>query len=416
MPPVSSFASLRLLLMLVPLMLLLGLPVVLISAKSEKRAAIARVTEAAEALTGAVEETHDLRLQSARELLITLGQIAEVRKGDWPRVSELLTDLVKAHPHFHELAVFRAEGAGLASSRASQTPTRPHGRREWEEAVRTGGFAVGAYQWDTTAQRVYLPCAMPAPERSGEPRAILYAAIRLEDLQERVPAAGLPEGSVQLVTDAGGLVLARIPPAPEGSDPSAGLAPLVEKMLVPGRGIVEVPGADGEPMVTALGQFSGGADVKGRLAVAVPRGALYAGATRALVRNVVALLSGALLLFAVLFFGLLTRKERQIGPAVPLPAETPPVPVVAPPEAPLALIADTPQRTAQHQTRTIAMLNEMAEMLRQCSTVAEAYAVVGRFAQVFFPDLCGAVLVPCEDGEKVSIVTQWGTDSAPLRC
>ncbi len=424
-------SSSRLIVFLPVLLLAAGLPILLFSSKAQKRLAVQRLIDVSDALARRVGDFHVARLNSAHDVLVTISRVPELRAGDWARTSEFLRELTAAHAHVREFSIVSADGTVLAGSRPSREPARPVARDWIAAAQRAGGFAVGGYGLDPADGRAYLPCALPGPEVPRTGPVFLEAMVDLGDLAVLGMDANEAAGVLRLVVDSRGLVLARSPRTSSADDPSGGLQNLVARMLGRTAGVSEVAVADGTLLVCSLARFSGPPGETGTVAVAAPRGLLYAEASRASLRNVVALVSGASLLFLVLIFALVTRRPRRIlSPADPVaaasgtgaaPPASAPDPIALPPPVPVESSAEDgpaeapPEivRGVQHQTRAIALLNEMGGLLRQCTSVEEAYGVVGRFAQVFFPDLNGAVLVPCADPLRIAIATRWGESVSP---
>nr|MBI2905627.1 diguanylate cyclase [Chloroflexota bacterium] len=66
------------------------------------------------------------------------------------------------------------------------------------------------------------------------------------------------------------------------------------------------------------------------------------------------------------------------------------------------------QRTLHQSVEHLRRLNETSNLLQNCHSAQEAYAVVARAAQRLFPDMAGALYVRNAAQDSVEMVTEWG--------
>jgi len=380
----------RALLLLLPLLLLLIAPIVMALAKSQKRSAAQELMAEAEGLARRSAEAHRHRTESAHDLLSAIAQGAELKRGDWAAASAMLTEVLREQKSVLDLRLLDPLGQSLGgATRPGNAPPIPAGL-DLVAPLAGNEFAIGAYRSDPATGKAFIPCLLRLHD------AVLIAALDLSWLGSLVQDSGFPVGGELVFVDPNGLVLAEFP---EGACP-AGLA---QRLVDKRQGMLDFVGSDGTARVASVAPFAAAGGNRGLVAVTLLAAALYGPAEQSALRGLVGLMLGAGILLVVIAAGLLARPRRILPPGGE------PAPIGArPPEGEIGTATDQVKRV-QHQTKTIAMLTEMGGLLHESATVDEAYGVVGRFAQVFFPDLMGALLVPGTDPGRLQVATEWGT-------
>lgn len=396
--------------LLAVLLLAIASPIVLITWKSDKRTALADLQADAGNLARAVVSEQRHRLNAARQLLITLSKVPEIRKGDWAASTRFLVDVHAAQPEYLEFAIASGNGKRLAGSSTPETPDSLAGRSEVRDALATRAFAAGPYRKEPVSGRALLPCALAVAAEDGAV-TVLMAALDLAWMADAQKGLDLPEDAAVLVIDGEGAIL-----WPADSQPKS--PELVDFMRQGGDKTADVAGLDGAPRLTACAAYAGAGGPGGFVGVGLSRGSLFAAADQALFRNSVALGGGIALLLALIASGVWGRRRDEAPAPEPQTARPDPLQpaLPTPKQADPRVTTDAHEQVkkVQHQTRTIALLNEMAELLHSCTTLEEACAAIARSAALFFPDTAGAVLLAGENPGEVQVATVWG-DAPPLR-
>ncbi|MDO9082953.1 MAG: cache domain-containing protein, partial [Humidesulfovibrio sp.] len=157
---------------------------------------------------------HERIVENARLLLATLARTTEVRGLDRPACQEVLQSIQQRNPVYVSLALADATGLVLARAPDKDTAAQAGKLSEahcFKNALASGGFATGDYVYLRAAHRVVLNFAEPVADPPGRIRGVLVAAFDLNHFGSLVAQAGLPEGSVFTLTDAGGMRLTRFP-------------------------------------------------------------------------------------------------------------------------------------------------------------------------------------------------------------
>ncbi|RYX94173.1 MAG: PAS domain S-box protein [Comamonadaceae bacterium] len=153
----------------------------------------------------------DREAESARLLLVAVANASDIRAGSASGCQTYLESLGGSFPAFNA-GVLDLDGRLRCSIRSRKTPAAdPAQVPYFQEAVRTRGFAVGAYMAGVLTGRPVLGFGYPVME-AGTMTGVAFAAVRLEDMQRRLSEAALPEGGTITVLDRHAQVLASTSP------------------------------------------------------------------------------------------------------------------------------------------------------------------------------------------------------------
>ncbi|MHC1790249.1 PAS domain S-box protein [Solidesulfovibrio sp.] len=154
------------------------------------------------------QETEVARLQA---ILVALAADPVVRALDVAACNHLFRDVLVANPNYVNFALMAADGEALASA-LPFTRQNLAERREFQEALATGAFAVGEYAVGKVSGVPVLPFAQPVRDAAGVIRGVLIATLRLQDLAKVFDQVRLPEDSFVGLADRHGRRLYRHPP------------------------------------------------------------------------------------------------------------------------------------------------------------------------------------------------------------
>ncbi|HEV2559807.1 MAG TPA: HWE histidine kinase domain-containing protein [Microvirga sp.] len=170
-------------------------------------------------------EVHDLALRQAqlasfelerildgvRNLLVAVGEVADVRALNAPACAAYLAALQPKVPHL--LSITALDPAGRARCRHDDpgTDLRFDDRSYFQEAVASGGFVIGEYTDDRVLQLPVLPVALPIVDAGGQKLGVLAAVLDLKWLGSRIAERALPAGGSLTVADRLGRIIAREP-------------------------------------------------------------------------------------------------------------------------------------------------------------------------------------------------------------
>jgi len=240
---VSSLSSRLIILVLSALLPALGLMLYFTSA--HRRTERAEVGQKAQMLVRMAEANHRGLVEGARQLLLTLASLPEVRQLDGEACSRLFTRLLEHSPAYANIGATDAQGLAFASAMPLPKHRDMSDRHYFKRALAERGFVVGEYIVSRAAGKPTVNFAYPVLDETDSLRAVLVAALDLSWLNQFLARIPKPLGATALLIDRQGAILARHPDPekwigrvmPETAEIKAGLAQ--------GEGVREMPGPDG---------------------------------------------------------------------------------------------------------------------------------------------------------------------------
>ncbi|MYL82332.1 response regulator [Desulfovibrio aerotolerans] len=154
------------------------------------------------------QETEIARLQT---IMQALSQDNAVRALDVAACNQLLRNVLLGNPNYVNFALLSQTGEALASA-LPFTRQNLSERKEFQEALSTGTFAVGEYAVGKVSGVPVLPFANPVRDAAGQICGILIATLRLQDFTLIFNQARLPQHSFIGLADRDGRRLSRYPP------------------------------------------------------------------------------------------------------------------------------------------------------------------------------------------------------------
>jgi len=300
--PRFSFSSLRArLLLLVFLAVIPALGLIIYTAAEMRRSASGEAQTNALRLAQSVANSQDDLIEGARQLLIALAQLPEVRKQDSEACNALFARLLKQIPLYVSLGAVDVEGNPFCSAIPISKSFNVADRTYFQGAVQYRDFAVGDYTIGRVSGKASLNFGYPVLDDNGTVQAVVLAALDLAWLNKLVAKAQLPPGATLTVIDRKGIILVRHPDPDKWVGKSMPETPLVKTILSRGAGTSEAAGMDGVPRLYGFSPLgdTGGAYVS----VGVPKDIASAAANRILARNLVTLGIVCMLAFMAAWFG-----------------------------------------------------------------------------------------------------------------
>ncbi len=280
-------SSLRVrLLGLVALALLPAVGVIVYTAEEQRRAAIADVQTTALRVARLAATDQGRRIAGARELLVALAHLREVRLHESLPCSRLFARVLEQYPLYLNLGAVKPDGELFCSALPVPEPTNLADRAYVRRALAARDFAVGDYQVGRVTRQASVNVAYPVVDDDGTARGVVFAAIGLASLNQLVAEARLPEGSTLTVIDRQGTVLVRHPHPERWVGKTLLDVPDLAVVRARGRGIAEAAGPDGiHRLLGFVPLLEGGEAGDVYVSVGIPRDAALTGADRLLARN-----------------------------------------------------------------------------------------------------------------------------------
>jgi diguanylate cyclase len=260
----------------------------------QRRQALAEVERQALALARSTVSEKERLVIETRQLLDLLAHFPQVRSSDPVACSAFLAEVMTSGGRYANLGVAQADGVIRCSALPIVTPIDASHRSWFLRAVERGGFAVGDYQIGSITGIATVNFGHPIEEGVA---GVIFAALPLTWLQERLNEADLPPGSEVLVMDGSGTVLALFPEAEGWIGRSLAGTPLASVILDEDGGpVARIEGLDGVRRLYATTPLQDLPDeYPVVVSVGIPTAVAHAPVTLAVARNL-ALLALALVL------------------------------------------------------------------------------------------------------------------------
>ena len=155
----------------------------------------------------------DRIFEGARSLLTATSVIPSVTGDDTTRCNSVLSEIAGEVPSIATISMVGLDGTVLCSSVPDRNGTNLADRPYFQQALQSDDFVVGVYTKGRISGAEVLPVAK-AVNRSGRPRGVLVAGLRLSWFQARIDERGtLLDGFIS-IADKEGVVVARTPALP----------------------------------------------------------------------------------------------------------------------------------------------------------------------------------------------------------
>ena len=304
--PRFSFSSLRIrLLLLVLLAVIPALGLILYTGLEQRRSASVQAQEDALRVLNQSMMQQDFLIAGARQLLVTLAHLPEVRKLDSQGCSPIFAELLKEHPYYANLGAIAPNGDLHCSALPSSGPINVADRAYFRRAMATLDFAVGDYQVGRVTGKGTVNFGYPLVSEAGEVKAVLFAALDLAWLSKLAAEAQLPQGSTFTVIDSNATILARYPDHENWVGLSIPEAPIFRAIRAEQQweGAAEAPGLDGIPRRYFFTPTRGSRGSGIIFAVGIPIEVVFGEVNRTLARNMAWLGLVTLLALGAAWFG-----------------------------------------------------------------------------------------------------------------
>jgi signal transduction histidine kinase len=299
------FSQLRArLLALVLLAILPALGLVLYTAVDQRRAASREAIASAKRIVSLAAATQKQHVEAARQLLITLTQLREIRPERAAEAEALFRSLLEVHAVYVNIGAIDADGYVFASGQSSTNHLYLGDRPYFQIARDTRKFAVGEYQVGRITGKSTLNMALPVRGRDPDRfYGVVFVALDLGWLNQMAARAELPDGSTLTVIDRNGTILMRYS-VPEAGDNWVGQSLAGDRRIMSflksGGEVAGVSvGLDGVKRLytsTPLSRSAGIADA--HVIVGLPVQVAYAAANHTLAQNLIFLGAVAVLALA----------------------------------------------------------------------------------------------------------------------
>lgn len=185
-------------------------------------------------------------VEAARALATATGHLEEVRQLDREACSARVHELKEQFPAFVGIGATTPDGnsfcrSTLGDDRVINLADRPY----FQQALREKRFVASGYTIGRAIGRPTLVFAAPVLDEAEEVLAVVVVAFDLANVTEMLAEVALPQGGTANLLDPGGVLVARVPPAEEGTTPQFRQEVFMEIVRSQRRGTAIAEGTDG---------------------------------------------------------------------------------------------------------------------------------------------------------------------------
>ncbi len=286
--PLSSLRARLLLLVLLAIVPALGL--ILYTASEQRRDAATQVQTNVLRLAKFAAANQGQVAEGARQLLIALSQLPEVRRGNTEECNQLFAKLRQQYRPYANFAVVDAKGNTICSALPYTGTVNAADRSYFRRARDTRNFAIGDYQIGRITGKATINFGYPVLNRAGEIEAVVVAALDLTWLNQLAAEAQLPKDSVLTVIDHNGKILVRYPNSEYWVGKTFPAEPLIKTILTQGEGTAAIQGIDRTERLYAFTPLRG--EIQNQdayVTIGISKTVAFAEANQLLTRNLISL-------------------------------------------------------------------------------------------------------------------------------
>ena len=219
----------------------------------------------------AIAQSQERVADSARHLLVSVARVPGLVDGVDGQCTNYFRSLNSDLKAYANIGIISAEGVMLCHAAATGVGDYVGDRGYFQAAIARGGFVASGFLLSRINNNPLVVFAMPVKGPQGQTTAVVFAALRIEELAKAVSTVNLPGGSHLLIMDRAGIVLAENVQASAAVGKQVG-NPLLQRAIQSGApGIMEGFDANGVQQVFVLAQTTPASDSAFFVAVGMDR-------------------------------------------------------------------------------------------------------------------------------------------------
>jgi two-component sensor histidine kinase len=149
-------------------------------------------------------------LEGSRQLLVALSRLPAIQALRPEGCSEVLEAMLSELTAYATVGAIHRDGSLVCDASGTPPGAMRDDRTYFRDALVNNGFVVGEFLVGQTTGMTVLPVAQPI-YRDHETVGVLFAGLNLRWLESHLRRQRLPEGSVIMIVDRSGTILASLP-------------------------------------------------------------------------------------------------------------------------------------------------------------------------------------------------------------
>jgi len=237
-------------------------------------------------------------IERTRQLLVALSEIPEVDINDGESCSKIFRKVLQENPHYTNIGAINPEGRSFCSAFRTVDLNNYKDQPWFQHSIGTRDFAMAP-----TNDEGSLNISYPAIGKTGKIKAVLYATIAMDELEELIYQIQLPAEAEFFIVSGKGRILVHVPQLREGQGRAFKEGSLVQAILAKGQGVSELPGLDGIVRLYAFVPLASAVDTGFYVGVGIPKSAAYREAKKVLLQHFVGLSISIMMALVLVWFG-----------------------------------------------------------------------------------------------------------------
>jgi signal transduction histidine kinase len=276
------------------------------NASEQRRIAVGEIQRNVLQLAEFIAHEEEQILQGARQMLIALTKFIQNEDTLPSECNIFCADLLKQFRRYANIGAVNSNGQVYCSAVPFDHSPNAADQLWYRRAVETGDFAVGDYHVGRITGKPVLVLAYPSFNAAGDPRAVVFAALDLQwlnqhkfDIEDQ-----LPNDFTITQIDENGVILAHQPASDQSPGPTMLSNSFVKEIMSKKKGEIEAPGAQGKPFIYAFAPVH--SSLRNRqvyVILGLPEKYAFADSNRILRRNLILLGVVALAALLAAWFG-----------------------------------------------------------------------------------------------------------------
>lgn len=236
----------------------------------------------------------DALIEGIRQLQSSLAQLPLYQGTNRAYTRQTLVNIVKLYPYYANYGLIDTNGTIYVSAEPHQGEVNLAEQTFFQQVLKTHGFAMGDFAIEPATGKPCVYFGYPIKNTEGEVVRILFAALKLEELNRNLSRVIIPHEAVLTVLDRNGRVIAGNPVPPKmGEEFKLKVAELSPQQE---RGTLERISENQQRMLYAYSPVGMGKAGGASIVVEIPKEIAFAAANHVLIRNL--LLVGLVLVLA----------------------------------------------------------------------------------------------------------------------
>ncbi len=299
----SGLRSQLILLILIIVLPLSGLFVY--SAFEQRRIEMEQVETEVYQLTRIASYQQTRFFENTRQILLSLSTLPAVRENDTGKCHDMFTQLLKLYPLYSNIAAFSPSGDCFCSAVLLIKAVNSSDMQWFRRAVSSRNFSIGDYhEKGPITGKPGLGVSLPVYDEAGLLKAVLRASIDLTTLNKSITENILPDGSILVITDRNGTIIAR------NSDPEKWIGrtfndiPLTSELLTNNnhKGLISVRRMDGIDRLCSVAEIRIAPEAVLYLSIGIPKSIAVSRINRSLAYNLLGLFLFTLLVISLVWY------------------------------------------------------------------------------------------------------------------